>query len=700
MNQTPKVSILLTSYNHAKYLRESIDSALGQTFGDFELILWDDASTDESWSIIKSYSDPRIRAIRNGTNEATGYLGRAILQETHGEYIAMHHSDDIWESQKLEKQVGFLDQTPQVGAVFSWANIILQDGSPLKDQSHFYHHVFDQPDRTRYQWLNYFFFQGNALCHPSALVRRACYDECGLYRPALAQLPDFDMWVRLCLKYEIRVLAERLVRFRTHSSEENVSGNRPEVHIRGWFEYLQVLENYRKLCGSEDLFKVFPSAEKYVRPGGFDPGFALGMVSLEAGRPFNDLFGLNLLFEALDDPDRAARINKLYHFRYADLISLTGERDIFFQKTIQELSDTISDQMKQSLAEKAELSAIKLSRSWRFITRLQKLRLALLPLGSRRERLLYSLLRLSRPHAPPGAGLQELPSLTNENVPPAAVPAIHVEPVTAVKNHDTAIILHLFYPQMWQEFSTYFLNLGDQADLYITAPFGTELPEDNIKSQFPAARIYRFENRGRDIAPFLALFSAMDGLGYKYLCKLHTKKSPQIGTGAEWRQDILEKLLGSSERILRIREEFDKNPALGIIAPKGHIVPHTYFWRNNAAKVSALAKKLNIRIPDSGFSYIAGSMFWFRPAALAPILRAGLSMSDFEPEAGQLDGTLAHAIERVFGLAALAGGYEIAEGGLERIESPEISFQFRMALWVLEQREREIRELSERFIGR
>ena len=61
-----KVSILLTSYNHAKYLREAIDSVLGQTFRDFELIIWDDASADESWQIIKSYADARIRAFASG----------------------------------------------------------------------------------------------------------------------------------------------------------------------------------------------------------------------------------------------------------------------------------------------------------------------------------------------------------------------------------------------------------------------------------------------------------------------------------------------------------------------------------------------------------------------------------------------------------------------------------------------------------
>src|SRR5689334_17894284 len=99
----PKVSIILTSYNHAKYLQQAIDSALSQTFSDFELIIWDDASTDQSWEIIQSYSDSRIKSFRNRENKGVFVLNRAIQEIATGEYIAIHHSDDIWERKKLEK---------------------------------------------------------------------------------------------------------------------------------------------------------------------------------------------------------------------------------------------------------------------------------------------------------------------------------------------------------------------------------------------------------------------------------------------------------------------------------------------------------------------------------------------------------------------------------------------------------------------
>ncbi len=117
MTNNPKVSIHLSSYNHERFIRQSIESALNQTFDDFELVIKEDASTDSSWEIIQSYTDPRIKTYRNLVNREKGF--NSYFPEFRGKYIAIHHSDDVWELNKLEKQVEFLDTHPQIGAVFS-----------------------------------------------------------------------------------------------------------------------------------------------------------------------------------------------------------------------------------------------------------------------------------------------------------------------------------------------------------------------------------------------------------------------------------------------------------------------------------------------------------------------------------------------------------------------------------------------------
>ena len=124
------------------------------------------------------------------------YANPTIQGLTRGKYIAIQHSDDIWEPDKLHRQVAFLDMHPDCGACFTWVQVVDEAGRPFLDSTDFYYDIFDQPNRTRHEWLNFFFYKGNALCHPSVLIRRQCFEECGYYRYGLVQLPDFDMWIR------------------------------------------------------------------------------------------------------------------------------------------------------------------------------------------------------------------------------------------------------------------------------------------------------------------------------------------------------------------------------------------------------------------------------------------------------------------------------------------------------------------------
>src|SRR5918995_4080785 len=256
-----------------------------------------------------------------------------------------------------------------------------------------------------------------------------------------------------------------------------------------------------------------------------------------------------------------------------------------------------------------------------------------------------------------------------------------------LKRHDTCVILHLYHPDIWDEIRSYLSNLGNQFDLFVTIPYEVDISEDGIQAHFPHAQIYRCENRGRNIAPFLGIFSAISELNYRYLCKIHTKKSVYISTGKEWQRDMMEKLLGTPETVVTIKRAFDQHADWGIIGPYGHVVPHTFYWTQNAENVVRLAKSLDIPTEAIEFSYVAGSMFWFRPEALSLILRLGFRTEDFEPEQGKIDGTLAHAIERCFGMFANHTGYKIAESSSNDVKLPDIPFQFGLLIQAFQQRE-------------
>ena len=343
-NHIPSVSIILTSYNHEKFIREAINSVLNQTYTDFELIVWDDASTDASWEIIQSYQDPRIKAFRNEVNERKA-INKALLSgHVSGRYVAIHHSDDVWEPTKLEKQVAFLEGNPEYGAVFTQVSPTSESGLPFGDTGHFYYSVFEQPNRSRQEWLRYFFTTGNALCHPSVLIRKECYTTCGLYAYPLAQLPDFDMWVRLAMHYELYVLPEKLVRFRIRDHEANISGNRRDTRVRGYTEYYKVLDHFKAIHSFENLVGIFPEARPYDRGGRTDVQFVLGRVGLEVARhPFVQLFCLGLLYDALNDSTRRNAIAEQYGFTYRSLIALAKDYDVFGQEAVLRLNQILGE---------------------------------------------------------------------------------------------------------------------------------------------------------------------------------------------------------------------------------------------------------------------------------------------------------------------------------------------------------------------
>ncbi len=311
--QAPTVSVILTSFNHKRFIREAIESVLCQSFTDFELIIWDDASTDSSWDVISSYQDPRIHAFQSPSNTCAEYFNEALAC-TQGRYIAIHHSDDCWEPTKLAEQVQILEESPNVGACFTYATIVDEYGDLRADGSSFHASVFTQPSRSRHEWLRYFFFKGNALCHPSVLIRRECYGTIGTYSPAFYQLPDLHLWIRLCLSYDIYIIPQLLVRFRISAKEMSSQSAQTKANIiRDWHEMTHVLEAYRAIC-LDDLLIAFPEAIAFQgdpsEESSIDYMLAMLALTSEESTACQRSFGAHLLTRCWIDNDSR---NKLYH---------------------------------------------------------------------------------------------------------------------------------------------------------------------------------------------------------------------------------------------------------------------------------------------------------------------------------------------------------------------------------------------------
>jgi len=321
----PKVSVILTSLNDEEFIRESIESILNQTFFDLELIIVDDSSSDRSWEIISSYKDSRIRCFRNEKRMRAIYgINKALTEVSRGKYIAIHHSDDVWEQTKLEKQVQYLEDNPSIGAVFTWLQIIDEHGIEFPDAwSH-------QENRSRWSWLRDLFYERNYLAHPSVLIRKICYEEVGLYRYGIVQSNDAEMWCRLLLKFPIYIIEERLTKHRLFSDQSNTSSKRVDTLIRLHNEWNIIRNHFLVINSFEELLLIFPDLAPYRRNSGFNIKFLLAITCVNfKSSPAAMQLGLSWLFELIGDEDQSKQIRALYSFDYHDLIKLTGTVDVY-----------------------------------------------------------------------------------------------------------------------------------------------------------------------------------------------------------------------------------------------------------------------------------------------------------------------------------------------------------------------------------
>jgi glycosyltransferase involved in cell wall biosynthesis len=210
---TPVISVVMSVYNGQKYLRESIESILVQTYKDFEFIIINDGSSDSSRDIISSYDDPRIRLIDNEKNMGlTWSLNRAI-ELSRCEYIARQDADDISVAERLEKQLNYMENHPQVAVVGCFGNVFNTDGI-----------VGAAGDlRLSGKIMKRHLAKKNLLMHGSVMMRKSHLAKVGCYREFFRHSQDYDLWLRLSEHFDLAILPEFLYQYRITADAISVS---------------------------------------------------------------------------------------------------------------------------------------------------------------------------------------------------------------------------------------------------------------------------------------------------------------------------------------------------------------------------------------------------------------------------------------------------------------------------------------------
>lgn len=213
-----------------------------------------------------------------------------------------------------------------------------------------------------------------------------------------------------------------------------------------------------------------------------------------------------------------------------------------------------------------------------------------------------------------------------------------------------AVCLHLFYLELWPTLYQALQTIPEPWDLYVTVPAYACTPAlERVVHDHPAVRFLPSVNRGRDVLPFLRLLNRGVFDRYDAVCKLHSKRSPHMGRGSEWLDQVLSALLGSTDSVQTLLAHFRDDPSLGLLGPKSLLIEpgHPLHRAKNHRALDALCARAGLGNAAAS-PFFAGTMFWFRPAAMAALRRLNLNDADFPIEMAQTDGTPAHALERLF----------------------------------------------------
>ena len=219
------ISVILPCYNGSRWLSKAIESVLSQTYRDFELLIIDDGSVDDSKAIISSFlSDRRVRYIYQKNRGFSAAINRGI-KESLGDLIGFIGQDDLWLPKKLELQTNFLSKNKNIDLVHS-SYLTIDSEDKIINALH-----TKLPELPTREQLIKKLFMGNLFGFETILVKRECFNECGFFNEGMIGFSDYDMWLRIAEKFNLNgFIARPLVKKREHKSR--ISKSRIEDVLR------------------------------------------------------------------------------------------------------------------------------------------------------------------------------------------------------------------------------------------------------------------------------------------------------------------------------------------------------------------------------------------------------------------------------------------------------------------------------------
>jgi len=207
----PRVTVIIPTCNRSAYLKRAIESVCAQTYTDFEIIVVDDASTDDTPEVVAQFADKPIKYIRHEENKGGSVARNTGIKNSQSEYIAFLDDDDEWLPNKLEVQMNVFEQSsPQVGPIYSGHSVIDRNTGKTKGiwRAVKRGNIFEE------------LMKGNCVSTTSSVVvKRACLEKVGNFDSLLPSFQDYDLWIRIARHYEFEYVEDLLVNYYEHEKK-------------------------------------------------------------------------------------------------------------------------------------------------------------------------------------------------------------------------------------------------------------------------------------------------------------------------------------------------------------------------------------------------------------------------------------------------------------------------------------------------
>jgi glycosyltransferase involved in cell wall biosynthesis len=656
-----RITIVIPSYNHERFVEDAVRSVLEQTMRDLELIVIDDGSKDDSVALLQRMAadDSRMRVFSQANAGSHATINRGLDMGL-GEWLAILNSDDVWEPVRLE---AMLAEAERSGAdfLFSDSKLIDADGAPVDDPSHWWNFsVSRMRERVRQFGIDDGMLYGNlAVSTSNFLFRRSLVDVVGKFRRYRYNL-DWEYVLRCLFTDGVRVhfVDEPLLRYRLHGNNAILSGmpvaavEAQAITRRLYRHGFHVPDSLSHSHYRHDrLLRRFLSGEARRFKASHDA------VTADRDR----------LADLLRDRQRALEAER--EAVVGDVLAIEADRDrlagLLTQRQLQvelERSATagrVDTMMRHALAVRA-VRDDALRREARMLDEVRG-RANTISLW---RRLVGCLL--------PDAWRKRLePILTGPQTPGVVRRERRNRPVPGSRAITIAAHVHLYYLDLAPELIGDALRIDPLARLVITGPWG----EGDLEAFLGEARLRGVDvrvltvpNRGKDVGGLVAAIRHGLLLDSDLVLKLHSKRSQnpptyfdaisalfgrRIDNGDQWRRALIDPLAGTSSQVDDVVDAFDSDPTVGMVGAAPFI---TTAPDANAGLGRATSSRF--RVPQ-GLPFVAGTMFWVRSSLLKPLLDQALTEDDFSLDSREVEGGLEHVMERLLGALVLGAGFDI-----------------------------------------